>query len=680
MSTVHHPLAPAQGSREVAAHFQNTPLAVVAWDRDTRVTRWAGQAEGLFGWTAREALGRPVADLLPAHADDLAQVAEVVREMTAGRRPRATVRSRHTTRGGRVVWCDWFHSVVADDAGQPAAYLSLARDVTEEVRAAEAAAEREARVLHILERARVIGWDWDFRTARLSATSDLAAFFGMPPGTDYGTAEAGRAIVHPADREAVQAAVRGAVQTGAEFHFEYRGSTPAPDGRDRWFATRGQTVRGADGTPTRIAAVNLDITDRKRAELEREALGRQLLDAQKWESLGVLAGGIAHDFNNILTVVLGSAGLARRFLPADSPAGSYLDQIEHAAQRAAGLCREMLAYAGRGPTPSGTADLARVVRESGGLLGVSSARHVPPRLDLPAGLPPVRADEDQVRRVLVNLVMNAGEAVAEQGEVSVRAAPAVVTGSEPTDWFRLAPPPGVYVRLDVTDTGPGIPADVVGRVFDPFFTTKFPGRGLGLAAVLGIVKTHGGGIRLDTAPGRGTTVQVYWPPAGPVTAPPAGSTTTPPPAAAATSVLPPRLSAPVPPRYSGLALVVDDEMYVREVAASTLEDLGYTPVLAGDGRDGLDLFLQHRHEVRVVVLDVVMPGMTGDKVLAAIRAEAPDTPVVLISGYTDRRPADGGATGPGTPTEFLQKPFRPDQLAAALRRVVAAVSPAGPAP
>jgi CheY-like chemotaxis protein len=244
--------------------------------------------------------------------------------------------------------------------------------------------------------------------------------------------------------------------------------------------------------------------------------------------------------------------------------------------------------------------------------------------------------------------MNAGEAVGESGEVVVRTGLAEVTGAEPADHFRLVPAPGIYVRLAVCDNGPGISAEVSGRLFDPFFTTKFPGRGLGLAAVVGIVKSHRGGIRVDTAPGRGTTLEVYWPPAG-LVAP--GLTT----------------ARPTERAPGGVALVIDDEMYVREVAASTLEDIGYTPLLAGDGASGLDLFRANRDAVRVVVLDVVMPGLTGDEVLAVIRSDAPDTPAVLISGYADRHPAERGGR-----TEFLQKPFHPEELAAAVARVVSA--------
>ncbi|MBN9522830.1 PAS domain S-box protein, partial [bacterium] len=436
-------------NRELVAHLDNTPLAVIAWDAEGRVRRWNDQAERVFGWTAAEAVGRYSLELIPPHPDDLPRVAELVSEMLAGRRPCAVMRNRNVTRTGRVVWCEWYSSVLFDDHRRPTSLLSLVLDVTERVAAEQALGREEARLRQFLHSARMIGWEWDYAAHRFAATGDLAAFFGLPAGAEYATRDVVSAAVLPADRPALEAAVRDAARTGDEFRNHFRGAVPGPDGRERWYSTRGQALLDPDGRPERVVGVTTDITDRKRAEQERETLDRQLLDAQKWESLGVLAGGVAHDFNNILTVVLGSAGLARRHLAPGSPAAGCLDQIEQAAHRAAGLCREMLAYAGRGSAPAGTTDLSRLVADSRGLLEVSVIRRSGLRFELASGLPPVRADADAARRVLVNLVMNAGEAVGEGGEVVVTTGLAEVTGVEEPEHFRLPPAPGVYVRLAV---------------------------------------------------------------------------------------------------------------------------------------------------------------------------------------------------------------------------------------
>jgi PAS domain S-box-containing protein len=636
------PVPPSRADRELAAHLENTPLAVIEWDADSRVVRWTGQAEAVFGWPAAEVLGKRPFDWRLVHDDDAAAVERLMREMVSLRDPRTVLVNRNYTRAGAVIWCEWHNSILLDDAGRLVSILSLVLDITDRKAAAEAAAASDARLRSALAGAGMLGWEWDIRTGRVDYSGCPAAFYGLPPGDDYGAVEAAWRAVHPGDVPAVEAAARRAFEAGDEWVYEFRGAVPAADGGDRWFSVRGRVVRGADGRPGRVVAVTADVTARKRAEAEREALGRRLADAQKWEGLGVMAGGVAHDFNNILTVILGGAALARQATDPASPAARFLDEIERSAHRAAGLCRHMLAYAGRGPAPAGPADLSAVVREEAPLLTGPGGRPARVALEPADGLPAVRADPAQVRQVLRNLAANAAEASPDGGVVTVRTAAAEVGPGDPTDGYRPAPEPGRYVALEVADAGHGMAPDVQARMFDPFFTTRFPGRGLGLAAVLGIVRTHRGAIRVDTAPGRGTTVRVLWPVAPtPAAATPAGPA-------------------------GGLALVVDDEVFIREVAASVVGELGYEPVLAGNGADGLELFGRHRADLRVAVLDVVMPGLGGDELLAAVRRSAPDLPVVVISGYADRGPA----AGPDDRTVYLRKPFRPDDLTDAVRRAV----------
>lgn len=632
------PAAPTRADRELAAHLENTPLAVIEWDADFRVARWTGQAEAVFGWPAAEVLGRRPFDWRLVHEDDAGTVERLMREMVALRAPRNVLVNRNYTRAGAVVWCEWHNSAVLDDAGRLVSVLSLVLDVTGQRAAAEAVARSDARLRAALAGAGMLGWEWDISAGRLHYSGCPAAFFGLPAG-DYTAAPGAWRLVHPDDRAAVAEATRRAVEEGHDWGYEFRGAAPAGDGGDRWFAVRGQVMPGADGRPARVAAVTADVTARKRAEAEREALTRRLVDARKWEGLGVMAGGVAHDFNNILTVILGSAALARKAVPADTPAARYLAEIEGSSLRAAGLCRQMLAYAGRGPAPSGPADLSAVVREAAPVLAGPNGERPDLGLDLPADLPAARADPGQVRQVLQNLVANAAEAGPGGGRVTVRTA-AVTVGPDPLpDGYRLAPTPGRYIALEVADAGHGMTPDVRDRMFDPFFTTRFPGRGLGLSAVLGIVRTHRGAIRVETAPGRGTAVQVLWPVAGPAGRP--------------------------ADRAGGLALVVGDEPCVREVAASVVQELGYEPVLAETGDDGLELFCRHRADLRLAVLDAAMPGLNGDRLLEVVRRTDPGLPVVLIGGPAGGPPA---ASANGR-TAYLRKPFRPDDVADAVRRL-----------
>ncbi|QJW99770.1 hybrid sensor histidine kinase/response regulator [Frigoriglobus tundricola] len=634
--------------QRLAFHVENTPLAVIEWDHEVRVTRWNAQAERMFGWAAQEVIGKSLYECPFVLEENIELARRMMKEAATGGLPRSTVTTANRTKDGRVVWCEWYNSTRYDDAGRMASTLSLGLDVSDRRASAEALALSQARLLAALDGAQMLAWDLDLITNRWETTLGIPDFYGADPGGDYSNPELALQVVHPDDLPIVLEGRRRAIEADVPMAYEFRGRAPAADGLPRWFSTRGRVLRDAAGAPVRIVAVTSDVTARKRSEEEREVLNRQLQDAQRWESLGVLAGGVAHDFNNILTVVLGSAGLARRGVAPGSPTLGYLDQIEQACRRAADVCRQMLAYAGRAQGSGARTQLSALVRESARRCSTRPP-HATVRLDLNDRLPAVAVDPAQVRQVLINLATNAAEATAEKGgEILVRTHADEVADGESDSGFQLAPAPGRYVLLTVADTGSGMAPDVRARMFDPFFTTRFPGRGLGLAAVLGIVRAHKGGIRVETAPNRGTAVTVYWP-------------------ACASDAPPAPALAPRPaPRKGPLALVIDDEMFVREVTASTLEEMGFTALLAADGPSGLSVFREHGEAIKLAVIDVMMPGMTGDQVLEELRGTAPALPVVLVSGFTDRRVLKVGF---GTRTEFLQKPFHPEDLMAIVRRL-----------
>ena len=649
---------PGLAEQRLAAHVENTPLIVIEWDHEVRMSRWNAQAERTFGWTAAEVLGKGLFDF-PFILEENRGLAERMRdELAAGASPRGAVTLPNLTKSGDTVWCEWHVSALYDDGGRMTSVLSLALDVTDRRAAADALARSEARVRAALDGANMLAWDLDLVANRWTTSRDIPDFYGVERGPDFADPERALRAIHPDDVPAVLAGRRRAIETDEPMRYVFRGRVPAADGHPRWFSTRGQVLRDGAGRAVRIVAVTTDVTERQRAEEDRETLARQLQDAQRWESLGVLAGGVAHDFNNILTIVLGNAGLARRDLPPGAPAAGYLDQIEGACRRAAEVCRQMLAYSGRAHAVGACSDLAALVREASPLLAAAAMR-APVRFAFAARVAPVQADPTQVRQVLVNLVTNAAEA-SGAGEIAIGLTAAEVPEGASDAGFQLAPPPGAYVVLSVTDRGPGMAAEVRARMFDPFFTTKFAGRGLGLAAVLGIVRAYKGGIHVNTAPGQGATVSVYWP---------AANSAAPPPPAAVPRAAP--AGRPAPRGTAAAALVIDDEMFVREVTASVLEEMGFDPLLAADGPSGLELFARHRGGIKVAVIDVMMPGMTGDEVLAALRRTAPDLPAVLVSGFTEQRLLNS-ALGPRT--EFLQKPFHPEDLMAAVRRLVSTSS------
>ncbi|MGE0039663.1 MAG: ATP-binding protein [Vicinamibacterales bacterium] len=398
------------------------------------------------------------------------------------------------------------------------------------------------------------------------------------------------------------------------------------------------------------AAVLANALSRRAADEERRAVERRLLDTQKLESLGVLAGGIAHDFNNLLTAVLGNASLART---ADTRAGADgpLAQIEVAARRAADLCRQMLAYAGRARVARVPVDLNRLVEETERLLSVSVPKKTTLAIDLARGLPAVLGDQTEIQQVLMNLVINAAEAIGErEGRVAITTGARDLAGEALAETaFSPDLPGGRYVSLEVRDTGDGMSPETLARIFDPFFTTKFTGRGLGLASVIGIVRAHHGALRVESTPGAGSAFELLLPAHH---APPPEPTV--PPAAA------PAWHA------RGHVLVVDDEEGVSLLVRAVLEQAGLSVEVAPDGRQGLALFEQGPERFAAVVVDLTMPGLDGLETLQAMRARRPDVPALLMSGYTEPRLVAAGYP-------FLQKPFTPE----ALRAAVAALIDAG---
>jgi signal transduction histidine kinase len=404
---------------------------------------------------------------------------------------------------------------------------------------------------------------------------------------------------------------------------------------------------------SRVIITMMDITEHKRAEEETRKLERQLLEAQKLESLGVLAGGIAHDFNNLLTGILGGADLALSKMSPESPGRRHVAVIQKAAARATDLTNQMLAYSGHGRVLVEHLNLSALVVEMEQLLESSVSKKVLLESDLPADLPAVMADATQLRQVVMNLIINASEAMGEgKGIVSVRTELVPLQDPAPASEY---PPdglaPGNYVCLGVSDTGCGMDEETQARMFDPFSTTKFQGRGLGLAAVLGIVRGHKGAITVSSEPGDGTTVRVLLP--------------------AVDRSSPPEHITPVdgtPLLGSGTVLVVDDEDIVREVAHEMLNEQGFDVLLAADGRQGVELYRAHAGEIAVVLLDLTMPEMGGEQALDEIRRIQPNAKVILCSGYAEedlkKRFAGTGAT------DFLHKPFRVGALVKKLRAVL----------
>ena len=386
---------------------------------------------------------------------------------------------------------------------------------------------------------------------------------------------------------------------------------------------------------------------------ERKRLDEQLRYTQKLETLGVLAGGIAHDFNNLLTGIMGNSSLAREVLTPSSPAHSYINRVVDASQRAADLTRQLLAYAGKGRFVISAVNLSDLVREISKLIQASIPKNVLLRLALKDDLPSVQADASQIQQLVMNLIINAAEAIGKESGTVL-----VATGVQEVDEHyietvfpntRIAL--GQHVFLEVNDTGQGMNEVTVARIFEPFFTTKFTGRGLGLAAVSGIVRTHKGAVKVYSAPGRGSTFKVLLPVIE------AGA------AVEDSQVTAGDLSG------TGVVLVVDDDAVVRQTAKAALQLYGYSVLLAADGQAALDIVRQMADQIDVVLLDVSMPGLSGEETYRQMRAIRPGIRTVLSSGFNEVE-AVQSFSGKGL-AGFIQKPYTAQQLAERMKSVLA---------
>jgi signal transduction histidine kinase len=383
------------------------------------------------------------------------------------------------------------------------------------------------------------------------------------------------------------------------------------DGGEITVSSRWAMRRDAGGQPSGFLEINTDITARKRFE-------EQLRETQSLESLGVLAGGIAHDFNNLLTGILGNATLALTDLSPSSPVRSMLQHVVHGSERAATLIRQLLAYSGRGRFVVEPVSLSEVVEEIAELVRLSIPKTIQLHLHLAENLPAIE-DAVQPQQLIMNLVINGAEAIEEDKSGTL----SVATGTQEVDANYIQTTlasaeiqPGMYVALEVQDTGQGMDQVTIGKIFDPFFTTKFTGRGLGLAAVLGIVRGHKAAIKVYSVPGQGTTLKVLFP-------------------AAAQPARAGKMETPAANLAgSGMVLVVDDEEIVRSPAGQTLDRYGYTVLMASNGQEAVNLFRDHAGEICVVLLDLTMPVMSGEETLRHMQAIRGDVRVILPAAIT----------------------------------------------
>ncbi|MBX7258448.1 MAG: PAS domain S-box protein [Candidatus Hydrogenedentes bacterium] len=521
-------------------------------------------------------------------------------------------------------------------------FAVILNDISERRRAEEALSESEAKWRTLVH---------NFPDRVILCNSDGLVQFANQPNSEFrDMALVGHNVFEFLDEDdarVVRAALARAAATDQSVDVEV--SAPTPSGERRWLLGRASVFR-SDQEGAQFVVTVRDITERKEAEIERRKLEAQIQHSQKLESLGVLAGGIAHDFNNLLVGIMGNAEMALSDLPLNASARIYVEDVVKAAQRASDLSRQMLAYSGKGRFVVEPVCLNDIIHEMSHLLEVSISKKAVLRFNLTNPLPMVCADTTQIRQVIMNLITNASDALGDQsGAIAVSTGVIEYDAQVFLSGFLCDPvAAGTYVYVEVTDTGCGMDEETKARIFEPFFTTKFTGRGLGLAAVLGIVRGHKGSLKVYSEAGKGSTFAILFP------------------ICEEPSVATPSATEPASAwSGAGTILVVDDEEVVRLVTGRMVSKLGFEVIHAEDGLDGVERFKADSGKIVCVLLDLTMPRMDGETALQAMRDIRADTPIILISGFNEQE-VESRFAGKGF-SAFLQKPFAMKDLIGALR-------------
>jgi two-component system cell cycle sensor histidine kinase/response regulator CckA len=543
-------------------------------------------------------------------------------------------------------------SVLTNENGDCVGAIVGVQDHTERRRAEEALRQSEDRFRTIVDT--TSEWIWECRLdgTHIYSNPALESILGYRP--DEFLEKLARDFIHDDDKAMIEDILRSHARDNTGWRdivLRWRHK----DGSYRYLESNAMPLFNQKGELVGFRGADRDVTERRRAEDERKKLETRIQQAQKLESLGVLAGGVAHDFNNILMAIRGNIEIASVALPLDSPALASLADVDRASRRAADLCKHLLAYSGKGRFATGLVDLAKMVEDIVQMLIVSVSKKAVMSLDCAPGLPLIEADESQIEQVVMNLIINASEAIGDKNGII-----SVSTGSIDCDRRYLRRmllgenlPEGRYVYLEVTDNGCGMDEEAQEKIFDPFYTTKFTGRGLGLAVVLGIVRGHKGAIKISSKKDSGTSFRVLFP-ASPKTFaqveechPQAGEC-----------------------HGNETVLFVDDEEMVRSVSKRMLEHLGFQVLLASGGVEAIEVFRANRGRIACVILDLTMPRMDGIETQAALREISDDVAVILSSGHSKhqilKKYAKKGFAG------FIEKPYELSTLGEKIRSVLGA--------
>ena len=619
---------------------------IFASERLKQVQDWPADAEV-------RTRGDMMAAHIPFYPGDRERIKEVTRDVLAGAALHHEFEYRLLRGQARELrWIRARWKIFRDAQGVAQRVIGVVRDITERKRVEQELRSRQEMLEVAQKAARAVAFEWRVGAGEGENrwSPDLEAMYGIPPGSYDGTYESWKKLVQPEDWPNVQAAIKVAQQTG-DVDAEYR--VLHPGGAIRWLQAKGRMFFDPEGKPNHIVGFMLDVTDRRLAEEELQRIERQLRQAQRLEALGTLAGGIAHDFNNLLGAILGYGEMALRNVRAGSRLRRDIENVMIAGERGHALVERILAFSRSGVGERVAVHVEKVVRETLALFAAKLPRHIVIERRLHAGSAAVMGDPTQIHQVLMNLLTNAAQAMPSGGTLRVsldrihlQATRVVTTGSIAAR---------EYVAMDVSDSGSGIPAEILEKIFDPFFTTKDVGvgNGLGLSLIHGIVTGLGGAIDVATTVGKGSVFKVYLPLAGDVAVP---------------SEPRKRLERKTARTGGGRVMVIDDEEALVRLATETLTELGYSAVGFTSSAKAIAAFLADPEQFDAVITDESMPGASGSELIRKMRGLRPTIPILLVSGYLSaaviERAREAGAS------EVLKKPLSARQLQMAVERVL----------
>lgn len=619
----------------------------------TRTFTWEVDALGLYtyvspvvgivlGYRPDEIIGRMhFYDLHPeAGREEFKKAAFAV---FARQEPFLNLENAAQTRDGRPVWLSTNGIPLLNTDGTLRGYDGSDTEITSRRQAEDALRKSEEMLRLITDNTSDMIRVADLRGINLYASPSHFRGLGYRP--EERVRRSGLDLVHPDDLERVVSSFTAVVSGRQSLKVEYRAKHA--DGRYVWLETIADLLRDGQGNPTAMVMSSRDITDRKQAEEERKALEAQLLQARKLEAIGTLAGGVAHDFNNILMGIQGYASLMMLDLDPNHPHQESLGHIEEQVRSASDLTRQLLGFARGGRYETRPTDLGEIVRKSSAMFG-RTTKELTIHRKYEKDLWPVEVDRGQIEQVLLNLYVNARHAMPSGGDIYLETRNVVL---DRNDAALHTVPAGNYVRISVVDTGTGMEEETKKRIFDPFFTTREMGRGagLGLAVVYGIMKGHGGFVDVNSTPGQGTTFTLFFP-------------------VSEKKAVEEKPAAAKTLRGTEAILLVDDEPAVLTVSEEILKALGYTVHAKGSGREAIDFFRKMKGGIDLIILDMIMPGLSGSETFDSIREIDPSIKVILSSGYSLEGQAqqimDRGCCG------FIQKPFNLAALSGKVREVL----------